>query len=395
MVTKFAITTAIALGILACGTAAAQTRNGDWCTGLADIGKIHSDPGNPFLESLSLEGRIHHQAAHIDGEDNLGNGFDESFDDFRRVRFGGKAQFLRYFTAQTAVDFVLDNRFRGGELDWGFEQFEKATITFDMKRAFSVDPLDSLTLTYGVSKFAMTSEVRESSNNIITIERSAIANKVHAAAQPTGFTLSAGKNGWLASAALLSTEDDSDTIGGFMDGLIYFAAVDYKASESLTYSLDGVISDASPGEDDILGYDWASSFNVVCDQSPYGILGTVVLGDNGAEAGGRGGSFHGLTVMPWYWIIDGKLQTVFQYSHSGSDEPAGIRAHTRYLAGAQNIASVNSGRGDELHTFYLGLNWYLCGHNLKLMGGAEYADLTTPAGGVDALTYTIAVRMKF
>jgi hypothetical protein len=394
MVTKSDIPTAIALG-MACGTAAAQTGNGDWCSGLADVGKIHSDPGNPFLQSLSLEGVIQYQTAYIDGEDNLGNAFKESSEEFRRVRFGGRAEFLRYFTAETAVDFVMDNRFRGGELDWGFQQFETATVSIDMKRAFSVDSLDSFSLTYGTKKFSVTSEVRESSNKIITNERSAIANKVHAVTNPTGFTLSAGKSRWLVSAAIFSTEDDSDFIGGFNDGLIYHADVDYEASESLSYRLDAVVSDAAPGEDDILGYDWATSFNVIYDESPYGILATVVWGDNGAQAGGRGGSFHGLTVMPWYWFIEGKLQTVFQYSFSGSDEPSGIRANTRYLSGAQNIASVNSGRGDELHTFYLGLNWYLCAHNLKLMGGVEYADLTTPFGGVDALTYTMAVRMKF
>lgn len=391
MILKSALTAAIAFAIAL--SAAAQ--NGDWCTTIKDIGKIHSDPDNPFLQSFNLEGRVHYQAGHIDGNDNLGNGFNDSFDNFRRVRFGWKAEFLRYFTAQTAVDVVLDNRFRGGDLDWGFQQFETASISFDMKRAFSVDSLDSLSLTYGARKFSLTSEVRESSNNIITIERSAIANKVYAIAQPTGFTLSAGKNGWLVTAALFSSEDDSDFIGGFNDGLIYYAAVDYEASENLSYRLDAALSDTSPGEDDILGYDWATSLNVIYDERPYGILGTVVLGDNGAQPGGRGGSFHGLTVMPWYWIIDGKLQTVFQYSHSGSDEPAGIRANTRYLTGAQNIASVNSGRGDELHTYYLGLNWYLCGNNLKLMGGIEYSDLTTPFGGVDALTYTMAVRMKF
>lgn len=393
MITKPAIITAIVLTAFTPVLIAAQ--NGDWCSGLKDIGKIHSDPDNPFLQSLSLEGRIHYQAGLIVGNDNLGNGFNESFDDFRRVRLGWKAQFLQHFTAQTAVDLVFDNRFRGGDQDWGFQRFETATLTFDMKSAFPVDDLDSLTLTYGVRKFAMTSEVRESSNNIITIERSALANKVHAAANPTGFSLSAGKNGWLVTAAILSTEDDTDTLGGFNDGLIYHAAVDFKATDTLSYRLDAAISDTSPGEDDILGYDWAASFNAIYDKSPYGILGTVVLGDNGAQAAGRGGSFHGLTVMPWYWIIDGKLQAVYQYSLSASEEPAGIRANTRSLSGAQNIASVNSGRGDELHTFYLGLNWYPCGHNLKLMGGVEYADLTTPAGGVDALTCTMAVRMKF
>jgi hypothetical protein len=393
MITQSALATAIAIGVFPTAITAGQ--NGDWCATLKGIGIIHSAPENPLLHTLSLDGYLHYQAAHIDGNDTLGNGFHDSSDNYRRARVGAKADFLRFFTARVLLDVVADNRFRGGELDWGYQRFETATLTFDIGKAFSIGALDTLSLSYGMRKFELTSETATLSNNLITIERSAIANKVYAAANPTGFTLLVGKDDWQVTAALFSTEDDSDFIGGFNDGLIYYAAVDYKASKNLSYRLDAVVSDASPGEDDILGYDWASSLNVIYDESPYGILGTVVLGDNGAQPGGRGGGFHGITVMPWYWIIGGKLQTVFQYSLSGADEPQGIRANLRHLSGAQNIASVNSGRGDELHTFYLGLNWYPCGHNLKLMGGVEYADLTTPAGNVDALTYAIAARMKF
>jgi hypothetical protein len=57
--------------------------------------------------------------------------------------------------------------------------------------------------------------------------------------------------------------------------------------------------------------------------------------------------------------------------------------------------NVNSGRGDELHTLYTGLNYHICGDNAKIMAGVEYSTLDTPAGDVNALTYLVAFRTFF
>lgn len=374
---------------------AASAWNGDWCSGLHGLGNIHEDLENPYIQSLALSARLHYQADYIDGDDNLGNSFHNSADNYRRARVGAKMDFLRLFSAKAVIDLVDDNRYRGGELDWGYRRFDSATLTFNLAEAFRIGALDALSLSYGRHILTLTTEMAISSNNIISIERSSITNKLHNDARPTGLSLKAGKNGWLVTAAVFSTEDDSDFLGGFNDGLAYFAAVERTVTKALSFRLDAVVNDTSPGEDDIIGYDWATSFNVVWDEKPCGVLAAVVLGDNGALPGGRGGAFHGLTVMPWVWIVPEKLQAVFQYSLSGSEEPSGIRANTRYLAGSQNIANVNSGRGDELHTFYLGLNHHLCGNNLKLMGGIEYAALKTSGGHVSALTYSLAARVFF
>jgi hypothetical protein len=369
--------------------------NGDWCSGLRGVGKIHSDPENTYFQSLTLFARLHYQADHIDGDDNLGNSFQNSSDNYRRARVGAKADFLRLFSVKAVIDLVNDNRFRGAELDWGYRRFDSATLTFDLAEAFQIGALDALALTYGRHVFILTSEMATSSNLIMTIERSAIANKVHNDARPTGLSVQAEKDGWLVTAAVFSSEDDSEFIGGFNDGIAYYAAIDRTVSKNLSFHLDAVVNDTSTGDDDIIGYDWASSFNVIWDDKPYGMLSALVLGDNGALPGGTGGAFHGFTVMPWFWIAPEKLQAVFQYSFSGSDEASGIRANARYLAASQNIASVNSGRGDGLHTVYLGLNHHFCGDNLKLMGGIEYASLETPGGNVRALTYSIAARVFF
>ncbi len=375
----------------------AAASSGDWCKSISEIGKIYSDKSNPYIQSFSLEGRLQYQMMHIDGSGTNGNDFNDSADEYRRARIGAKIGFLQYFTSKTVIDLVNDRRPSNGELDWGYQQFDVATLTFNMQKAFNIGALDSLDLTFGRHKFEMTAEALESSNNIITIERSAIANKVYNSARPTGFSLQAGKGDWLVTGAVYSSEADSEFIdGGFNDGIAYFGAVDYTGIDKFNFRWDVVTNDVDSGDDNNLGYDWATSFNTTYEDGLFGILGTVVLGENsdGTNAN-REGSFYGLTVMPWYWIVDKKLQGVFQYSFAGSDESEGIRTNSRYFRNAPTGGTVGDGRGDALHTYYAGLNYYFCGNNLKVMGGVEYADLNARLGEADALTYLLGVRMKF
>jgi hypothetical protein len=92
--------------------------------------------------------------------------------------------------------------------------------------------------------------------------------------------------------------------------------------------------------------------------------------------------------------VDEKLQLVGQYQYQGAAEDEGVRVNSRY-GRADGITNINSGRGDSHHSFYAGLNYYLCGHNAKLQGGIEYQTMDTPDGDFDTLTYVIAFRSFF
>lgn len=373
-------------------------REGNWCTDLQDMGKIHSDPSNPYIQSLNLEGRMHYQMMHISGNDAKGNDFNDSADNYRRVRIGIKSDFLQYFKIKADADLVNDDRFRRGGLNWGYQQSDTAVLSFNAQKALSIDSLDTLSISLGRHKLDMTAEGVESSNHIITLERSALANKVSANARPTGLAIQAGRNDWIFSSAIFSTEADSDFIdAGFNDGMSYFAAADYKVSDHLKLRLDAVYNHLKAGDDNRIGYQSATSLNAVYQNGAVGFLGTMALGDNGNQGANRSGSFHGITLMPWYWMVEKKLQAVFQYSYSGSSQSEGIRANSRYLTGEDNPPGVdlNDGRGDRLHTIYTGLNYYVCENNLKLMGGIECSELNTPAGKTDAFTYLLGIRLKF
>jgi hypothetical protein len=372
------------------------SNSGDWCAWLqSKPGTLYKNEENPFLQSFQIGGRLHYQAAYIDGEDANGRDFNDTYDDYRRVRLESKIQFLQYFGAEIKLNMVNDGRPAGNDLDWGYDTFDEAVFSFDIKKAFGAIPLDALKLNYGRFKFNMTEEVHMSSKEIYTVERSAIANKLYGANnRPTGVTLDAALGKWSGTVGIFSGEDDSEFIGGWNDGRAYYLSLAHETTDEWRFVMDLVVNDQN-GADDFLGYDWATALNAIYTHDRFGAVGTLVLGENNG-AGVRGGSFHSIMIMPYYWLIENHLQAVVQYQYLGASESEGIRTNSRYVRSQHDAGvNVNGGRGDDLHTLYVGLNYHICGDNAKIMTGIEYATLDTPAGDVNALTYLVGFRTFF
>jgi hypothetical protein len=368
----------------------------DFCDWLQNKpGQLYKNSDNPLLQSFYIGGRLQYQAAYIDGSDVNGLDYNLTQDEYRRVRIETKTDFLQYFSANIKLNMVNDGRRSNADLDWGYEDFDEATLTFDIKKAFGAGPLDSLKLNYGRFKFNMTEEVHMSSKEIYTIERSAIANKLYGAnSRPTGVTVDAALGDWSGTIGLFSGEDDSEFIGGWNDGQAYYASIAHQTTDEWRLVLDTVVNDPS-GADDFLGYDWAAAFNAIYEKDRFGAVTTLAFGENNG-GGTQDGSFHAIMVMPYYWIIEDRLQAVLQYQYAGAEESEGIRTNSRYIRSANPAGvDVNSGRGDELHTVYAGLNYHFCGDNLKVMTGIEYTQLDTPVGDLDALTYLVGFRTFF
>jgi len=370
----------------------------DWCEWLSGKPFNYNNPENPLIQSFNLGGRFQYQAAYLEGTDVNGRDFNETYDDYRRVRLETKIDFLRYFGANIKLNMVNDERLGGGDLDWGYDSFDEAVFSFDIKKAFGAGGLDALKVNYGRFKFNFTEEVHMSSKDIYTVERSALANKLYGANnRATGVTLDAALGKWSGTAGLFSGEDDSEFIGGWNDGQAYYLTIARETSDEWRFVLDFVKNDQS-GADDFLGYEWATAFNAIYGKDRFGAVGTVVVGENNG-AGERGGSFHGLMVMPYYWVVENRLQAVLQYQYVGASASEGMRINSRYGRSRQAPGvDVNGGRGDELHAVYAGLNYHLCGDNAKIMGGVEYQSMKTAAGSrgkFDTLTWVIAMRGYF
>ena len=103
-----------------------------------------------------------------------------------------------------------------------------------------------------------------------------------------------------------------------------------------------------------------------------------------AGLGGTGGSAIALNVQPSVFVTP-KLQLVGRYQLAASDDERGLRAQRRY----ERPAGLD--RGELYQAAYLGANYHLAAHRLKLMFGLEYARLDRR----EVWTTSVAVRAFF
>jgi len=392
---------------------------GDWCTWLSNKPGTLYKGDNPWIQEAGVFGRFHWQAAYLSGEDVNGYDFSDDYTEVRRARLGFKLKFLRYFELKANANFAWDTRAHiapwpgNYELNWGYQNFDEAYLIFDAAKAFGLDSLDELKIAYGRHKLKIGQEVHTSSRNILTVERSAIANKIYGSSRPTGISAKWKKDRWSGTAALFSTDartrggGNVELLGGWNDGLAYYASLGYKATDELDFLFDVLYNDADTlqGEDSLFRYHWATSLAAIYDTGRWGVIANLIYGDNGGLSNGvtkpaRQGDFWGFVLMPHYWIVQDRLEGVVRYAYAGSEADQGVRANSRYFRRSHGpVVDVNSGRGDTHHSIYGGVNYYLCGHNAKLMAGVEYEHLDAPGAGttgdVDATTLWFAVRTYF
>jgi phosphate-selective porin OprO/OprP len=99
-------------------------------------------------------------------------------------------------------------------------------------------------------------------------------------------------------------------------------------------------------------------------------------------------SISGFMVMPYYNFTD-KWQAVFRYTRLDSDGPNGLSLNTY-----EN--KVVTAKGDEYNESYLGLNWFIYGHKLKLQTGVQFADMNDSAndgGAFSGTSWTTGLRI--
>ena len=117
---------------------------------------------------------------------------------------------------------------------------------------------------------------------------------------------------------------------------------------------------ATRGNDSIFRYKWATSLSAHYDRDNWGFIADLIYGDNGdidnlVFLRNRQGDFWGVVIMPYYWIIEDKLQAVARYQYAGSQNPRGTRNNSRYARRDHgpvvntNLVLSGSGRGNEHH----------------------------------------------
>jgi phosphate-selective porin OprO/OprP len=92
--------------------------------------------------------------------------------------------------------------------------------------------------------------------------------------------------------------------------------------------------------------------------------------------------------MPFLNVTE-KIQTVGRYTRVSSEDPNGVRFGTYE-------SRIVTGRGDEYNELYLGANYYLYGHRLKLQTGVQWVDMNDRAddgGEYSGVAWTTGLRI--
>ncbi len=362
---------------------------------------LYKNDDNNVLQEFSLQGRLQLQYAIGDSDQGDYGSEDRPEEvrwgdslEVRRWRLGFKSKWFRQWKLDGQVDVNPD-------IDPFYRQIYDLNLTYA--------PSDAVN--FGIGKYKANNfgiEQITSSKEILTFERSLLANQLFVG-ELTGARFSGKKDNWVYAAGLYSG-DITPEFSSFETGAVFQASIGYDFHENLKIEKALVRLDWQHSNDATNGvnvgdeprlsttsaglYTNAFSLNGHFEQGKWGLYTDLVT------ANGRGttGDVWGITLIPSYYLTDG-LQLVARYQYANAEND-GLRLQSRYerLTAPPVGTLTDGGRGENYHAVYLGLNYYLYGHKLKLMGGVEYhhMDNGNDAGGeFDGVTGIAGLRMSF
>lgn len=355
---------------------------GDWCDTLKNIGTVYEDKENPFIQEVKFFGRAHYQWGQTDGEIG-GADFDGNGDELRRLRFGTSVKFLNAFKLTARANYE-NGGFRDTSIRYsGFDELNLAYSVGD------VAGFEDVKVGYGRYKVAFGGEESYSSKKIKTVERSNL-NNFYAPDRATGVKIEAEKNDIDFTLGVFSTEEDRDALAGWDGGIAYLAGMALEVADG-DLSLDVLYNDSTAAEDDVLGYEWAATATYETEVGGFDLFTNATYGETH-----DGDNVYGVVIMPSKELIEDKLEAVVRYQWARSSGDDLLRPQSRNVRNvSRNDIDLNVPFGDENHTIYGGLNYFLCDHNAKLMTGVEYETVDGGATDSDATTFWLAARMYF
>ncbi len=360
--------------------APAPSNNGSWCDSLNNFGEFYKNDNASFIQEMKFFGRFQWQAGRVDGDDFSGESVNDDFTEIRRLRLGTQVKFFNQFKLK-----VEANLEEGGPNDheFGYDGLDVAKLSYSVGNIMG---FEDVALTYGRQKFKFSQEAHNSSKKIKTIERSNISNFFYGSYRPTGLTVSGKKGGVKSTFSVFSTDID-DELAQWGEGLAYYGNLQFDAAGG-NVNLDFIYNDVDADEVNLFsGFEWAASAAYTTEVGAWEIMANVLYGESQ-----DGDAAYGLVLMPSTFLIDDSLEFVARYQYAGADNDD-LSLTSRY---AKRAGGDIGDKGNENHTLYAGLNYYLCGNSSKVQVGVEYETMEQKDGDdADATTLWAAYRMYF
>jgi phosphate-selective porin OprO/OprP len=345
----------IQAGMLAGLSASAAQLSSETYDDVWKFAEWYENDESGFVRSVRFSGRFQYEFAAVDADE----GSHEEWN-VRRMRLGVKSALFGHLTVHVEAEFNPQER------DPFYARFTDLYVEWSRN--------DWLALTVGKQSVGFTMDGQTSSKELLTIDRSNLANNLWF---PDEYIPGASASGqvlnWVYGVGAYSAGEANRELGRFSGSVFGLLSLGYDFSESL-----GV-------EDALLrgNYVYQNADNDNTFTRPF----RHVASGNFQFAGGRWGfradvasgagylgqsDLLGVTTMP-YFDITPKLQLVGRHTWLASEAPNGVRL-------ARYESQAVSGRGDRYNELYLGVNYYFYGHKLKLQSGVQWADMDDLAG---------------
>jgi phosphate-selective porin OprO/OprP len=337
----------------------------------ADFTQWYRNDKNPAVQQVLFTGRFQHDFATVSADQG-----DHDESNIRRVRFGPRVTFLRKFLLHAEVEVNPQER------NPFYMRFTDAYVQWNKST--------KLALTVGKQGVPFTSDGATSSKDLITIDRSMIAQNIWFPQEyMPGVSASGRIAPWNYRFGVYSSGAMNREFGEFSGDYFTLALVGYDFAKKLAVKeavLTGNYLYQHPDPDNTftrqLEHIVSGHFRLEADK--WGLRT-----DLSSAQGYLGQSdMWGAMAMPFYNITP-KLQGVFRYTYMSSDAPNGLRP-----AGYE--ARVVPGRGDEYNELYLGANYYFYGHRLKVQSGLQWADMNdrvADGGEYSGVSWTTGLRV--
>jgi phosphate-selective porin OprO/OprP len=320
----------------------------------------YDDKNNAVVQRVVFTGRWQHDLAIVDTDATT---YKES--NIRRVRFGPRITFFRdyLFHAEIEINPQERNPFyvRFTDLYVSWQKHPKTVIQI------------------GKQSLPFTQEGATSSRELITIDRSNLANNIWFTQEyMPGVSLSGRIAPWNYRAGIYSSGERNREFGKFNGGVFTLLLAGYDFGKRLGVreaTLTGNYLYQQPEEDLSAAqlnnlftkkFRHLATVHFKLEEPKWGVRGDVSKTAGYSNQPG----ILGLMAMPYYNVTD-KWQTVARFTHLDSD-PNGLILNTY-----EN--KVVAGRGDSYTETYLGVNYFIYGHRLKIQTGLQFEEMTDSA----------------
>ena len=328
---------------------------------------------NETVQSVLFSGRFQYEFAAVDADQGTHNEWN-----VRRTRLGVKTELFNQLTVHIEAGFDPQER------DPFYKRLTDTYVEWVASDAFA--------LTVGKQGVPFTMDGSTSSKELLTIDRSNLANNMWFPQEyMPGVSAAGGRANWVYQLGVYTGGAANREFGEFDGSAFTHLSLGYDLSEALgvadaLLSANYVYQDPDSLNTFTRELQHVASVNFRLEDDRWGIRSDVSTGFGYL----RQSDLWSVMAMPFFNLTP-RFQVIGRYTYIDSEAVNGIRL-------ARYESQATAGRGDRYNEFYVGINYYFYGHKLKLQSGVKFADMNDSAadgGEYSGIASTTGLRVSW